>query len=88
VHHPTSGHDDFYPALRLCTWRQIVKTADDPSDRTIDSSTSAASTMVATAEPRRETSRAFEYHLRQAYHMAECDEVRYHIRKAASSLDE
>ncbi|WP_177197564.1 hypothetical protein [Halogranum rubrum] len=34
------------------------------------------------------TSRGFEYHLRQAYHAAERDEVHYHIRKAAASLDQ
>ncbi|WP_139246587.1 hypothetical protein [Halogranum amylolyticum] len=66
-----------------------MKTADDAGGRTLDPRNyTGRSTKTTMTDHSRDTDGEFEYHLRQAYHLAERDEVRYHIRKAAATLRE
>jgi hypothetical protein len=66
-----------------------VKTADDVDGSAVDRRENTTRPSNTTMDPNsRDGSREFEYHLRQAFHLAERDEVKYHIRAAAAALDE
>lgn len=66
-----------------------MTTADDVDGRAANPQKTAERPPNTTMDPNSgETNSEFEYHLRQAFHLAERDAVRYHIREAAAALDE